>query len=451
MPILNKTGAMLSANIYSTLLDAVRNLAIPHITVGFSGGADSSVLLHLLHRAQHEHDFTLDALHIHHGLHPDADQWVENCKTFCHQLNIPLTIRRVSVNTNESSSIEAEARTARYAAFAEIPNRTIALAHHADDQSETFLLGALRGGGLRALSAMPVLRTHGNINLWRPLLSISRQHIEDYAAQYSIDYITDSSNYNTNLLRNWIRHQWLPCAKQHLPQIHTQLHAAINLLQDELALLDEISAQDWAQTVSQGRLNCTQWQCLSAVRRRNLLLQFTKHHQLGTPRRASVIDFEHTLATMPQGHAEWHLPNGLALSCQGTLFALPNNWIIQHAPWLAHQQGISGSSTDLAQNCGLIWQPHPNGLPLPLLQQPLSIRQPHKNDTLITTHGHKSIKKILSEHGIPKKLRQLWPILTDANGKSLAVVGIRTCYSESSTERLFPYIAAWNHFIRHYP
>ena len=127
---------------------------------------------------------------------------------------------RVRVNP-KGQGIEAAARAARYAVFAAQPCDAIALAHHQDDQIETFFLAALRGGGIRALSTMPSSRVWQGKTLLRPLLAYSRAEIEAYATAHNLAHVNDSSNQDPSLLRNWLRHQMLPQLVFRLP------HAAL--------------------------------------------------------------------------------------------------------------------------------------------------------------------------------------------------------------------------------
>ena len=142
------------------------------VWVGFSGGLDSSVLLHGL--KQHlPGSCTLEAIHIHHGLNPAADAWAAHCQTVCDALGIALHSECIRIEDTHRN-IEAQARLARYAAFARLVNAgdTLALAHHADDVAETLLLRLMRGAGTEALGNMKALSRYGEMKIWRPLLTM---------------------------------------------------------------------------------------------------------------------------------------------------------------------------------------------------------------------------------------------------------------------------------------
>ena len=135
------------------------------IVVAYSGGLDSTVLLHALRRV---YGARVHALHVHHGLQVDADAWVEHCLRICKEWAVPIEVARVQVSGN-GRGLEDAAREARRAAFTAhlAQGDILALAHHQDDQAETFLLNALRGSGSDGLSAMPMLQFINNAFYWR--------------------------------------------------------------------------------------------------------------------------------------------------------------------------------------------------------------------------------------------------------------------------------------------
>ena len=127
------------------------------VCVGFSGGLDSAVLLHLFAAHGEASGRKVTALHVHHGLSPNADTWVKFCERFCANHGVPLAVERVRIDLDATGGVEAAARMARYALYAARPEPYIALAHHLDDQAETVLFQLLRGTGLKGIAAMPLM------------------------------------------------------------------------------------------------------------------------------------------------------------------------------------------------------------------------------------------------------------------------------------------------------
>ncbi len=206
----------------------------------FSGGLDSTVLLHAAARIP---GIQLRAIHIHHGLHADADKWTRHCEKFCLELNVELEVTRVVVNKSEGKGTEAAARHARYRAIEKhIRDDEILLtAHHLQDQAETLLLRLLRGSGSQGLGAMRELSsTHGFRQL-RPLLSVSKSDLQNYANTEKLSWVEDPSNEKTDFDRNYLRHDILPLLEKRWPQAAMNLARSAGLLAEEHQCLHEQS------------------------------------------------------------------------------------------------------------------------------------------------------------------------------------------------------------------
>ena len=213
--------------------------------MGYSGGLDSSVLLHILAERRPYLGVTLSALHVHHGLSANADAWTAHCRQVCSALNVPLRVERVSV-TSEGKGPEAAARAARYRVFASIAADCLALAHHRDDQVETVLLQLLRGAGLKGLAAMPeARRLDGSpVRLLRPLLATSRAELEVWARRQEIAWIEDESNLHTHLARNALRQAVLPVLARNFPDAAAVLAESAGRFAEAADLLDDLADQD---------------------------------------------------------------------------------------------------------------------------------------------------------------------------------------------------------------
>ncbi len=188
-----------------------------HLAAGLSGGIDSVVLLHLLRDLAPRHGFRLSAVHVHHGLSPNADAWARFCRQLCRDWGVPLTVRRVEIR-KQGRGLEAAAREARRAVFARLRADVIALAHQLDDQAETVLLNLLRGAGTRGAAAMPAAGRLGTKTLLRPLLAVPRREILAYARTHGLAWIEDESNLNDALTRNFLRLRVGPLLEQRFPR-----------------------------------------------------------------------------------------------------------------------------------------------------------------------------------------------------------------------------------------
>ncbi|QBG92638.1 tRNA lysidine(34) synthetase TilS [Xanthomonas oryzae] len=209
------------------------------VLLAYSGGMDSSALLQLLATTPRYRQAGLRALHVHHGLHADADAWAAHCQRSCDALQVPLQIVRVQVERDSGLGLEAAARNARHIAFAHTlaAGEWLALAHHRDDQAETFLLRALRASGPEGLAAMRPQRPFANGTLWRPLLAHSRADLLAYALAQELRWIEDPSNADPHHDRNFLRSQVLPLLQQRWPQAADALARSAQLSADASALL----------------------------------------------------------------------------------------------------------------------------------------------------------------------------------------------------------------------
>lgn len=245
------------------------------LCVGLSGGRDSVVLLHALHRLQCRADFsfTLSAIHVHHGLAANADAWAAFCGELCARCALPLSVVRVTVAPGSGEGLEAAARRARHAAFADCDADFLALAHHRDDQAETVLLNLLRGAGIAGTAAMLAERTqHCGPLLVRPLLDLPRAQIEDYASANALSWIDDESNDDTHFRRNYLRHEVMPRLAAKFPGAPQSLARAASHFAEGAQLLAELAAIDRAALATpSGRIDLAGFNALSPPRARNLL------------------------------------------------------------------------------------------------------------------------------------------------------------------------------------
>ena len=222
--------------------DAPRRLLL-----GFSGGRDSTALLHRLATLPDAPWAGLRAIHVHHGLHAGADRWAQQCEAQARDWNVDCAVRRVAVK-REGRGLEDAARQARYAAFdaERRADECLVLAHHRDDQAETLLLALLRGSGERGLSAMRDFTVDARGPIWRPLLATPGAAVADYAAQHELSWIEDPSNRDERLSRNQLRYTVMPLLRRHWPQADAALAASAQRLAEADGLLRAKAKRDLA-------------------------------------------------------------------------------------------------------------------------------------------------------------------------------------------------------------
>ncbi len=277
------------------------------IGVAYSGGLDSSALLHLMHHYAQHHAIKLFAFHVHHGLSPQADQWLDHCAAECARLTIVFAARRVQVSGIAASGLEAAARSSRYAALGamcrehEIP--LLLTAHHQDDQAETVLLQLLRGSGVAGLSGMdaansaPELLGDASQMMARPLLTESRRDLADYVAAKSISHVDDASNNDPRYARNALRHQVMPALAHAFPDFQARIARSAHHAQSAQRLLIALAAIDHGQCADGDALVISRMQTLDTDRIDNLLRYWFGTQKIRMPSTAWLAEMRDQLFT----------------------------------------------------------------------------------------------------------------------------------------------------------
>jgi tRNA(Ile)-lysidine synthase len=222
---------MASSRKSSSAEDAARAFLRAHdlrgkrVAVGLSGGVDSVVLLHLLRRLARKSGFRVSAIHVHHGLSPNADAWARFCRSLCRRWKVPVSVRRVRV-TRDGAGLEGAARAARYRCYRMLRADAVALGHQLDDQAETVLMNLLRGAGLAGASGMRAVSPFHEKLVLRPLLEVPREAIVRYAKAHDLEWIEDESNRDESLTRNYLRQRVGPLLAARYPRWRESLARA---------------------------------------------------------------------------------------------------------------------------------------------------------------------------------------------------------------------------------
>lgn len=279
--------------------------ALP-LAVGFSGGADSTALLAAC-AARWPGELT--AFHVHHGLQDAADGFERHCAAVCARLGVPLRVLRIDARHAPGESPEDAARRARYEAFSALSRmepaqpaiKSIALAHHADDQVETLLLALSRGAGLPGLAAMPARAEREGLTIHRPLLRVTAAEIRAWLAAQDLRWIDDPSNLDARYTRNRIRALLLPALAQTFPQFHATFARSAAHAAQAQTLLAELAAQDLAVIGQPPRIAALQG--LSAARQANVLRHWLAQTHGGAPSAAQLDELLRQIeACSTRGH-----------------------------------------------------------------------------------------------------------------------------------------------------
>ncbi|WP_405122230.1 tRNA lysidine(34) synthetase TilS [Pseudomonas sp. M20] len=390
-------------------LEPWRNAA--HWRIAFSGGLDSTVLLHLLASlAKSESLPALSAIHIHHGLQAAADAWPQHCQSVCDALGVPLLIERVRVQPG--ASLERAARNARYAVFSALTqaNDVLLTGQHRDDQAETLLFRFMRGAGVRGLAGMPKQRPVGQGTLIRPLLDVSRSELEAYAQAHHLNWIEDPSNQDRQFSRNYLRHQVMPLLSERWPQAQTSMARSAAHLREAQGLLDELAQIDLATAATAHgfewlglpSLELAPLAVLSAARQRNAL-----SHWLEPMTRLPDTDHWSGWTNLCDAAADavpvWRLADGELHRSAGRLWWLSGYWL--RTPMIGGDWQTPASALRLADNGRVAFSGQsPVG--------PLRIAYRQGGEVMhLADRGHRDLKRLLNERAVPGFVRGRLPLL----------------------------------------
>lgn len=227
------------------LIPEIKNLhpAPQHIYIGVSGGLDSVVLLDWVKATFGSNSKTrITVLHVHHHLQQEADHWADFVAELARHYQLEFKLMHLDPKDYQGENKEDRARKGRYAFFIsqlQSENDYLFLAHHAQDQVETFFLNLQRGAGLAGLTAMPYQRPFGKGFLIRPFLAKTRSELENYANTHHLQWVNDPSNEDTTLNRNFLRKQILPLFNARWPHFDAHVCNTIAHLQEARAVLED--------------------------------------------------------------------------------------------------------------------------------------------------------------------------------------------------------------------
>jgi tRNA(Ile)-lysidine synthase len=246
----------------------------PHVrlVVAFSGGVDSTAVLAAL-AADRPQGLRVRAVHVNHGLHPNAAKWSEHCRAVAHGLGVQLEVLAAKVVRPRGVSLEAAARDARYAVLAQAlkTGEFLLTAHHEDDQLETVLLQLFRGAGMAGLAAMPDIAPFAGGWLVRPLLPRSRAELEEWVRGAGLSWVEDDTNADETLDRNYLRRRVLPLIRERWQGVGSAVSRSARHAAEGQRLLDMIARSDVERAASGAGLFVPALRALQPDRRRNAL------------------------------------------------------------------------------------------------------------------------------------------------------------------------------------
>ena len=445
--ILQRVFSIASSDTTSTTSpsDVPASVSLPSaIAIAYSGGLDSSVLLALATQYAAEQKIKLFAFHVHHGISPNADQWLAHCTAECERLGVSFDARQIALRNADKTGVEEAARNSRYAALGDMCRQhqvpLLLAAHHIDDQAETVLLQLLRGSGVAGLSGMdtvnaaPALLGSATLLMARPLLAVSRAQLEAYALSHSISYVEDESNDDSRYARNALRHQLMPVLSQYFVGFQERLTRTAGHMQSSQKLLVELAAEDMSACAGDNCLDLEKVRQLSPARIDNLLRYWFGLHDLRMPSSAWLSEMRDQLlsakadaqlcVTHPECHIRRHR-NRIYLTPRDDLDReeidpIAFRWNGEAAMAFPIYGGILHFETSSEQGVGAEW----------LRQQPLQLQYRSGGERLKLAFNRptKGMKYLYQAADIPAWERECLPMVLAA-GKLMFAAGVGfDCY-----------------------
>ncbi len=413
--------------IHNLIETALAELPPGPLLVMFSGGLDSTSLLHALAALPSARARGLRAAHIDHGLHEDSAAWAAHCRDVARSLGVEIIIRAVDVPPRRAGlGREASARLARYNAIEALlaPGEIVALAHHRDDQAETVLLKLMRGAGPEGIGAMRTLRKLGPGLAWRPLLGIARAALREYAEHFQLDWLQDPSNADPSLDRNYLRMQVLPRIVQRWPEAEASIAQSAAWARAAASFIDTEAGHAFARTqgVDPATLRLREWLQLPQALRDPVLRRWLRSLDLPEPTYYQAAELVRQLGEAGddrQPCVRW--PGTEVRRYRDLLHAMAP---LQLPPfeWTAE---FDGADLALPMDLGTLHLVNAVGHSQRITPQ-LHVRFRHGGESLRLSSGAhtRELRDLFQEAGIPPWQRGRLPLVFAPDGALLAVANL---------------------------
>jgi tRNA(Ile)-lysidine synthase len=397
--------------------------------VAFSGGVDSTALLAALVEIR-KRGLRVRAVHVNHGIHPNAPLWSEHCRGLARQLDVPMEIVAAKVSRAAGESLEAAAREARYAVLADLleAGEFLLTAHHEDDQLETVLLQLFRGSGLAGLAAMPEITPFARGSLVRPLLPRSRSELQEWVQAKNLSWIEDDTNADESLDRNYLRRSVLPGIRERWKGVANAVSRSARHAAEGQRLLDLLARSDVEKASNGADLFVPALRALQPDRRRNALRYWigrmgsrlpdtTRLEELAGPVIDARPDSNPRVAwgrVEVQRHADLLSLRPLSKDSNASRAEAAVEWAWRSDPVL--QLATSGGTLELKSD------PH-GPIDLDVLPESVVVRARQGGERMRPRRGgpRRTLKSLLQESRLPIARRTQLPLLF--SGSTLLAVG----------------------------
>jgi tRNA(Ile)-lysidine synthase len=397
------------------------------LVIAFSGGLDSTVLLHALSVSSDVHGKSLLAVYIDHGLHEDSVRWGDHCEEFSRSLEVEFRRLEVDVMTDAGKGTEAAARSARYDVFRSLIREGdwLLSAHHKDDQAETLLLNLMRGSGPAGLAGIGEVQPFGSAWLVRPLLPFSQRDLRNYATQHELSWVDDPSNEDQQFDRNYLRHEVLPRLEKRWPEVADRLRQSAVLAGEAATMLDQLGDYDLQALGNRpDRLSLDALRALPSERQRNVIRYVVRELGLPAPPATQLRSIVADLLPAredAQPLVQWK--GAEVRRYRDQVYVLPENkstpdGLALPMPVTGIDLGAGMGELELAQDAA-------QGLAGQVIDAGLEVRFRSGGEEIKTVgQSHtKKLKKLLQDEGIVPWMRDRLPLLY-SDGQLVAVADL---------------------------
>ncbi|NNJ91390.1 MAG: tRNA lysidine(34) synthetase TilS [Gammaproteobacteria bacterium] len=404
------------------------------LIVAYSGGCDSTVLLHVL--ASHYPSGKILAVHINHNLQADSDMWEQFCQSAV--TNLEVEYQSISLSLGAlNSNIEEQARIQRYQSLSLLMSKGDALltAHHQDDQAETFMLQLLRGAGLKGLSAMAEVSNFPPGKLFRPLLNFSREQIEDYAKLHDLKWIDDPSNADDRFDRNFLRHQVMPLLESRWSAAKQTIARSAENCREAAMMIDDISVNDLFDSIGAYKhsLSISKLREFPEARRHALVRAWVEENDFPLPDRNTTrticSDFIN-LRQDAQPLLNWSYVQ--LYRFDDYLYLIGSSLLDQIDSVKPSVNSLRRGKIELPYPCGkLRVELLPGVSDERLADAEVCFRQQGQTVNLKNRRGSRKLKKLLQEWHVPPWMRNFVPII-HVNGQCQTIADYARCDTSSA-------------------
>ncbi|MGZ8136861.1 MAG: tRNA lysidine(34) synthetase TilS [Methylococcaceae bacterium] len=387
----------------------------PRIYIGYSGGVDSHVLLHLCASVTHLKS-KITAVYIHHGLQEAADAWIEHCQQTALKLNVNFLALRVNALPQSGESPEEAARNARYQALRSLIgiNDLLLVAQHREDQLETVLLQLFRGGGLPGLSGMPRSMVFGQGFMLRPLLNETKQAVIDYANAQQLNWVEDPTNLSNDYDRNFLRNAIVPLLKQRWPTVDKTVTRSAKHCADGQMLISALGETLFLSVFNSvdKTLTISRLQTLPIIEQPLVIREWFRRLHLKMPALGFVERILHEVIASKADSDPILQGQGYCIRrYRDKLYCLQQSEpeALQDIIWPADQLSITVPNNDILSraqsSAGILLEQWETAV--------VTVRFRRGGEKIILPgrQGHHSLKKLFQEAGIPPWERELTPLI----------------------------------------